>query len=178
MIRRYFLRFLALSPLAGLAAVQPARGETAARAAWPAAIYKEDFDDFDASDPLYWSALLGNRMRICMSIRAKLDDLDARIIGCFKERTARVGHWPKWEQSTSDWVKDFNKEYGKLQSLKGQYAAASKELAAIERLLPDATRSDTDEKVTVPTSAETEWRLEHERDHVRDLWDISNRGDV
>ena len=36
MIRRYFLRILAVSPFAGLAAMQSARGETVARAAGPA----------------------------------------------------------------------------------------------------------------------------------------------
>lgn len=36
MIRRFFLRFLAVSPLAGLAALHPARGEIGARAAGPA----------------------------------------------------------------------------------------------------------------------------------------------
>jgi len=51
MIRRYFLRILAVSPFAGLAAMQSARGETVAHAAGPAIAPAEGIRLYEVAYP-------------------------------------------------------------------------------------------------------------------------------
>ena len=81
--RRRILQFLCLGSLfataGGIMTVNQARAAKGMGRLTPSFVGDEWVGEFDASDPLYRSALLARRMSKCMSIRAEIDKIDQQI---------------------------------------------------------------------------------------------------